>query len=241
VLEHISYFAGYHVGRVAYFDRDGEYVFFRVFIKPQAPGYRFAEGYCDRALSCLVNYSCGRYSCHFVNRTEREIKRNVGLLSCLNYRYGGKSVDYRVFRIVINRRDYSKARKPGARNRFDKFAVCERTVEQYFFVELSRERDPVNFSCKLIELVLDSGSVVRFESIVRALNREFSHSLENCVGFLERAFSRLNKRYTVLSVCRGSVEASDLRSHFFGYRESCGVIACSVDSEARRKFFEGFG
>ena len=110
-------------------------------------------------------------------------------------------------------------------------------VEHYSTVEVGIS-NLVKLIVQLVEFELNSVAV-NFVLIctVSCLGSEFLHSLKNGVRFLSCALEGLDHVDAVLRVADSLVQALDLASHLLGNCETCCVIACAIDSVARRKLF----
>jgi len=75
-------------------------------------------------------------------------------------------------------------------------------IQQFLVVKFRRRRYSVDLLYELVDLFLDLRSVHRGVGVVRGLYGQFSHSLQDRVGFVQRAFRSLDKRYSVLRVPR---------------------------------------
>ena len=120
-----------------------------------------------------------------------------------------------------------------------KVLAGEGSIDQVHGIELSRGLNPVDLAGQLIHFVLDRGTVRRGVRVVCCLSSQLVHTLKNAVGFVQRTLCYLDQRDAVLCVRRCLVKTTDLVAHFFRNRKTCCVVACTVDTIARRKLLSG--
>ncbi len=114
-------------------------------------------------------------------------------------------------------------------------------VQQVLGVKLGGAGDAVNFRSQLVDFLLDLGTVLGSVGTVGGLYCQFPHSLQDSVGFVQCAFSRLNEGYAVLGVAAGLVQTSDLGAHFFGDGQSGSVVGSAVDAQSGGQFLQSLG
>src|SRR6185369_13835436 len=109
---------------------------------------------------------------------------------------------------------------------------AEATVQQQFATETSSGRVAVDFRDTCRSFRLESSA---FSGAVRAVSRldcQFADTLQVVGGLVQRAFSHLGDRDTVVSVTYCLVQATDLRREAVADRKASSVIFCAVNTEA---------
>jgi hypothetical protein len=105
--------------------------------------------------------------------------------------------------------------------------------------ELGRAADPVELGVELGELGLGGSTGVGvLRTGGRRLHRQVTHTAEDRVHLVHRAFSGLHDRDAVLSVADGDLEATDLRPQALGDAQAGGVVGGPVDADARGQRLE---
>src|SRR5439155_14219521 len=89
-----------------------------------------------------------------------------------------------------------------------------------------------------LQLAADRIAVARLQRVVGGLDTQLTHALEHRVDFVQRAFSGLDERDTVLGIPLSLAETLDLRPHLLRDAQASSVVASAVDAQAARQLLD---
>src|SRR5690606_10474073 len=102
-------------------------------------------------------------------------------------------------------------------------------VQQRGAVEVGRRGDPAQLGLELVGLCGDVRPRVAVVGVVRRLDGQVTHPLQDGVDLGERTLSGLHDRDAVLRVAAGDLETTDLRAQALGDGQTGGVVRGPVD------------
>lgn len=107
--------------------------------------------------------------------------------------------------------------------------------QDFHAVELSVAGYTVDFVQALGDFSLDGVEVRLGVGAVSRLNRQFTHTLQVVVDFVQRAFSGLRNGDTVVSVTGSLSQTFDVRGETVSNRLTCRIVFRAVDTQTRRQ------
>src|SRR5690606_4462592 len=96
-----------------------------------------------------------------------------------------------------------------------------------------------DFVKALVDFVLDGGQIAFGVRPVGCLNRQFADALQVVVDFVQRTFSSLRSRDTVVRVTRSLSQALDVGSETVGDGLTGSVVLGAVDAQAGGQALDG--
>src|SRR6185437_8757336 len=124
-----------------------------------------------------------------------------------------------------NRRDRDHVTVVGADLERDRSVLGE----QRDAVERSGLADALDLRTQLVDLGLNSRTVIRAERAVLVLNGQVSNTLKHRVNLVHLALGRLDERNAVLGVAVGLSKTTDLSTQLLANGEASSVVSGGVD------------